>query len=150
MAPVTGWKDKAQRTVTFVLSNGPALIGALAFLLVTGFVATLAGIAVKGFPTRAWSEVGLSNTLLAAVLGAWIISLVMGAVLIREARPHTGSWIGRLIAWLGIGLVLISLAVMLTFTHAIFGSDPASSSIAPSDSTSGSAVQPQEHSAQPR
>jgi hypothetical protein len=94
-------------------------IAYLAFLLITGSLIGLAALAIQRSALVGSITVRALGPLLVPVLGAWIIALVLGAILIRDARPYTGSWAGHLIAWLGIGVMLVSLAVLMILTLAL-------------------------------
>jgi hypothetical protein len=52
-------------------------------------------------------------TTAAIFVGAMLIVMVLGVVLIRNSRPFSAGLIGYVVTLLGIGLVLISLAVLV-------------------------------------
>jgi hypothetical protein len=89
-----------------------SLLEGVVFLLVTASLGWLWLIAIEGV-----DEMGAVSTPLAAiVLGVWVAVLIIGVLLIRDARPYSASGTGRLITWLGSGILLVSVAVLLTLT----------------------------------
>lgn len=62
----------------------------------------------EGFPA--------TETLFVAAL---LVVMVSGVVLVRYSRPYSANPPGLLIAWLGIGLILFSLTVLVALCKAL-------------------------------
>ena len=50
---------------------------------------------------------------------ALLVVMVIGVTLIRYSRPYSANPPGLLIAWLGIGLVMFSLTVLVVLCKAL-------------------------------
>lgn len=91
----------------------------IAFVLVTGGFIALAWflfsdpngkgpVKSDGFPATG-----------ALFVAASLVVMVIGVVLIRYSRPYSANPPGLLIAWLGIGLILFSLTVLVALCKAL-------------------------------
>lgn len=56
-------------------------------------------------------------TMEAIIVAALLVVMVVGVVLIRDSRPYSASISGRLILWLGIGLILVSLNILVLLSR---------------------------------
>lgn len=68
----------------------------------------------------------LSTVLVALVLGVWIIVLISGMLLIRDARPYSASRVGKLVAALGALLIIWALVMLVKLSGTITSSSSAS------------------------
>ena len=61
----------------------------------------------------------ISTSLASALLAAWIISLLVGVSVIRDARPYSDSWTGKGVTFLGAVVLVVALVALGLLTKAM-------------------------------